>query len=473
MYKILVIAHREYAAMVATKAFLFTLVMMPILMFGGIVLMPQLNKLNGSKTRKIIVVDGSEKLLGLIQTAANARNEALKIAADVKKQEDARKQATVDQEADESQETDRKSNHSRLEDSDFRPVSDRWEFVAHPSTRLDDDQRMSLSDQIRSGELYAFIEIPPGAVVLDSASGEMPTATATFVSQDAVLSEARQWVQAIIQREARTMRLNSLGVDPMTVAKADAPIPLEPTTPYARTAEGGVQTRGGTNALVSLFLPFGIMMLMFMVIFLAAQPMLESGMEEKGQRIAEVLLGSVNPTQLMAGKLLGNAAGSLMIFAIYGIGGWLVLDRNGWDENLPWDLLPWFLVFQLLGVLFFSSIFLAVGASISDLKEAQSLLLPVWLVLMAPLMVWFAAVRDPNGAVATFLSFFPPSAPLMMALRLASGQTIPAWQPPLSAFLLLLSTMVVVYLAGRVYRASLLRTDGVRSFGQLIKRLGW
>ncbi len=157
--------------------------------------------------------------------------------------------------------------------------------------------------------------------------------------------------------------------------------------------------------------------------------------------------------------------------AIYGIGGWLVADTNGWTKNLNWSLLPWFVVFQILGVLFFSSIFLTVGASISELKEAQSILMPVWMLLVAPIMVWFVALRDPNGPVAVTLSFFPPSSPLMMILRLASGQTIPSWQPPLAAVLLVCATLVVVILAGRIYRASLLRTDSARTFAQILGRL--
>ena len=121
------------------------------------------------------------------------------------------------------------------------------------------------------------------------------------------------------------------------------------------------------------------------------------------------------------------------------------------------SLIPWFIIFQLLGVLFFSSIFLTVGASISELKEAQGLLMPIWLVMLAPMMIWIVVLRDPNGAVAVGMSLFPPSAPLMMMLRLASGQTIPWWQPPVSAGILVAATILVVMGAGRIYRASLLR----------------
>ena len=85
-------------------------------------------------------------------------------------------------------------------------------------------------------------------------------------------------------------------------------------------------------------------------------------------------------------------------------------------------------------------------------------------------MVWFTAIRDPNG-VATTMSLFPPLAPLMMTLRLATGQAIPMWQPPLAAVLLLLSTALIIYIAGRIYGASLLRTDSAANFKQMFGRL--
>ncbi len=450
MYKLLVIAHREYAAMVATKAFLFTLIMMPVLMFGGIILMPRLSKLGGGKTQKIIVIDQSGKLFASIKSSADARNTAVKQALT---------------QADESTSESSSRNGSGMgEQVDF------WEFseLALKDANVDDAQRLELSEQIRRGELYAFVEIPATVVDVDA---ERPMSPIRFVSQDAALSSARQWLDATLMNLVRTIRLDQMGIDAGMVAQASAPLQIIPTPPYTADADGNLNAEKPSNALVTLFVPFGIMMLMFMVIFLAAQPMLESGMEEKGQRIAELLLGAVSPTQLMAGKLLGNVCGSLVIFVIYGIGGWLILGANDMSQYIPIALIPWFILFQLLGVLFFSSIFLTVGASISELKEAQSLLLPVWLVLSSPLMVWFAAVRDPNGVVATSLSFFPPATPLMMILRIATGQAIPVWQPPLAALLLLLSTVAVIYLAGRIYRASLLRTDSASTIKQIIGRL--
>lgn len=455
MYKLWVVAQRECSAMVGTKAFLFTLIMMPVLMFGGIVLMPRLSQLSSGKEQRIVVADGTGRLLAGIQATADARNQSLR-------------QILTPQPKDPSAggEGPTEAGKSDAEPRGFESA-DYWAFEPAPTAQLDDESRLTLSQQIRDGELYAYVEIP--ADLLSATDGAAPPPI-RFVSQDAALSSARQWLASTLQLNVRTLRLQQLGVDPEVVARADVPLALVPARPATRNTDGSLKAEGDASALTAIFLPFGVMMLMFLVIFLAAQPMLESGMEEKGQRIAELLLGSVTPMQLMGGKLLGNVTGSLLIFAIYGLGGWFIMQRNGWGEGFPWAVFPWFLVFQILGVVFFSSVFLTVGASISELKEAQSLLLPVWLVLMLPMMVWIIAVRDPNGPVAVSLSFFPPSAPLMMILRLSSGQTIPAWQPPAAALLMLAATLFVVYLAGRLYRISLLRTDPVRSLAQLLRR---
>jgi ABC-2 type transport system permease protein len=455
MYKLWVIAHREYVAMVGTKAFLFTLVMMPILMFGSLLAMPLLHSVGGGKTYKIMVADGTGELMEYIQQAATQRNEALQNVEKAPAKKNGRPA--------------------------FMEDADRWEFMPAPD-ELTDQQRLDYSNQIRNGDLYALVEIPKSLFANPNASHDSddknaPTTasnpTPKFYSQDALISGVRVWLSAIVSKKLREVRIQQFGldsIDPAVLAQIEAKVELSPSMPIQASDAGKSNDQSTMDSLIGMFLPFGVMMLMFMVILMAAQPMLESAMEEKSLRISEVLLGSVTPSQLMGGKLLGNVAGSLVIFLLYGAGGLFFLNTQGLAGKIPLSVVPWFLLFQLLGVLFFSSIFLTVGASVNELKEAQTMLLPVWMVLMAPMMVWFIAVRDPNGVVATTLSFFPPSCPMMMVLRLASGTTVPFWQPPLAAIIMLASTYAMVTTAGRIYRAGLLRNEGVRSITQLLRR---
>ena len=465
MFKVWVIAHREYVAMVGTKAFLFTLVMMPILMFGSLLAMPVLNRATGGKTQKIVVADGTRQLFAIIEKAATQRNELIKSTP--------------------AEPKETRTNKVVTRPSFMEQQADNWEFIAAPN-ELSNDHRLEYSDQIRNGDIYALVEIPNSFLdptqaslteetAAELAEGTTPTPIpkAKFYSQDALMSGARSWLSTIISQRLREVRMEQFGldkIDPKIFAQIDARVELLPSMPIKASDAGKSDEHSVIDSLVNMFLPFGVMMLMFMVILMAAQPMLESAMEEKSLRISEVLLGSVKPSQLMGGKLLGNVAGSLVIFVLYGSGGLFFLNYQGLADKIPLSVLPWFLLFQLLGVLFFSSIFLTVGASVNELKEAQTLLLPVWLVLMAPMMVWFIAIREPNGIVATTLSFFPPSCPMMMVLRLASGTTVPFWQPPLAAIIMLATTYGMVTLAGRIYRAGLLRNEGVRSISQLLKR---
>lgn len=469
MYKLFVIAHREYVAMVGTKAFLFTLVMMPILMFGSIIAMPLINSVSGSKTLKIVVADGTAQLFETIEQAATQRNEALKMLS----------KKDIDR-------ADKKFSGRDSKDSFMNQQADIWLFTEAPN-ELTEEQRLEYSRQIRNGELYALVEIPKSlwddptklgvADAVEStgleSTGDTPTVVPKFYSQDALISGTRSWLGFVISQKMRELRIRQFGltsIAPEVFSQIDAKVELTPNVPIQASDVGKSKDQSPMDSLIAMFLPFGVMMLMFMVILMAAQPMLESAMEEKSLRISEVLLGSVTPSQLMGGKLIGNVAGSLVIFVLYGSGGLFLLNSQGLSDKIPASVLPWFLLFQLLGVLFFSSIFLTVGASVNELKEAQTMLLPVWMVLMAPMMVWFVAVRDPNGVVSTTLSFFPPSCPMMMVLRLASGTTVPFWQPPLAAIIMLVSTFLIVRTAGRIYRAGLLRNEGARSITQLLRR---
>jgi len=293
-----------------------------------------------------------------------------------------------------------------------------------------------------------------------------------FYSQDSNLSLARNWFADTLSDIVRQRREKESGIPEETlqrIKETDQRVPIVGQGLITRNQEGKVETAAEKEILEAVFLPLGIMLLMFMVIFMASQPMLESMLEEKSQRIAEVLLGSASPFQLMMGKLIGTVGGSLTIFAIYLSGGYSLAAFRGWTALIPFELIPWFLVFQVAGVFFYASIFLAVGASVSQLKEAQSMLLPVWMLLMLPLFIWFVIVQDPLSRLSVLISLFPPATPTTMLLRLATGQQIPTWQPVLGLVLTTLSTLLIVVLAGRIFRVGILWQGKTPKLGELIK----
>jgi ABC-2 type transport system permease protein len=112
---------------------------------------------------------------------------------------------------------------------------------------------------------------------------------------------------------------------------------------------------------------------------------------------------------------------------------------------------------------------MAVGAAVSQLKEAQAMLLPIWLLLACPLFIWLQIVREPNGTIATWMSFFPPAIPLVMVLRLASDAVVPVWQIIVGLLLLVATTAICVYIAGRVFRIGILWQGKSPRFGEIIR----
>lgn len=451
MKKILTIAGREYRAMVGTKAFLLSILVMPILMFGSILAMQLLKNATEVKTQKIVVVDRSGELFDVLKQAADAMN------AEV----DARL-ANLDSDTD-------GGGDSEDDFGDMDQVR-KYELERWESNSFTDDDKLGLSQRIRQQDLYAFVEIPESIMAPPEAGSPMDERPAIlFYSEDSGFSDAKNWIGGLTNNFLREKRLAENGIDPAVVALASQPVPVRGYGPVSKTASGSVSQGEESSTAKAIFLPLGVMMLMFMVIFMSSQPMLESVLEEKSARIAEVLLGSANSWQLMTGKLLGTVGGSLTILVVY-VGGAIALAAwRDWLEYIPVSLIPWFVIFQILGVLFFASIFMAVGASVSQLKEAQSMLLPVWMLLMSPMFVWLLLIRDPNGNMATWFSFFPPATPTVMVLRLSTGATIPWWQPVVASILLVAATAFCVYVAARIFRIGLLWQGKTPKLNELLK----
>jgi ABC-type Na+ efflux pump permease subunit len=452
MRKILTIARREYQAMVATKAFLLGITLMPILMLGGLWIPRLLKGLERAEIRRIAIVDASNQLFEPLKLIAEHRNQSLSNSTATKPTKTA-----YDETAQPTTAEDRERNARRTMGMD---EIHRFELEQVSAEGFNDESRLELSERIRNGQLYAFIEIPAEVLTSISTDAVAPPSRQlpeiSYVSQDAALADAKRWAESSLNQLIRARRLTDAGVSPTILLEFERRAAVVGSGLYTRDEQGGISSEKKDDPLASLFLPMGLMMLMFMVLLMSAQPMLESVMEEKTLRITEVLLGSANARQLMTGKLLGNVGGSLTLFGLYGACGLIFAKWCGYWDRIPLQFLPWLVVYQTLAVLMFGSIFMAIAASVTQLREAQSLLLPVWMVMVLPMLIWFNVVREPNSMMATVLSFFPPSTPMMMTLRLATGAVIPLWQIVLSFLMLLGGTVFGVMVSARIYRIGIL-----------------
>ncbi len=431
MIKILVIASREFRAIVGTKAFLMVITMMPIMMGAGIVVPKMFKGRVGPEEKKIVVLDGTGVLFEELAAAAESHND--------------------------NEITDSESG---------KQVKPRLELEAGPAGKVTEELRFQLSEQIRRREIDAFMEIPGGIDALPAA-GEL--AKVSLYSESASMMEEQRWLRRALDDAVRSRRLQAAKIDPSVVERASLPVLLDSMGLVARSTGGEFSKPRETSEEESIFLPFGMMMLMFMTIILVAQPMLESVLEEKNQRIAEVLLGSVSAVQLMAGKLLGGLGGSLTVVAAYAGGAVGVAWYFDALHLVPLRIVPWFLIYQILAVLMFGSLFMAVGAACNQLKEAQSMLLPIWMLMMFPLFVWFQVTGDPTGSFGTWMSLVPPATPMLMVLRLCASTAVPWWQPVLGIVGMLLASWLCVFLAARVFRIGILAQGKAPKLSELLR----
>ena len=214
-------------------------------------------------------------------------------------------------------------------------------------------------------------------------------------------------------------------------------------------------------------------------------------MEEKTNRIAEVMVSSVKPFQLMMGKILGISLVALtqfllwisFMFIIYNVtrssagsndalAGILSAAQNTFASvNLPLILIC-FVFYFLGGFFFYASLYAAIGSAVNEgMQEVQSLSFPITLLVIISLTFMSVAMKDPTGPIAVWGSIIPFSSPIIMMARLPYGVpgTVPWWQLGLSMATLVGGFMFTTWFAGKIYRTGILMYGKKPSWGEMLK----
>ncbi len=195
---------------------------------------------------------------------------------------------------------------------------------------------------------------------------------------------------------------------------------------------------------------------MFMMAIWGAIPLLTAVMEEKMERISEVLLATVTPTQFMAGKILGATAVSLTTAAIYIIAGLFTAQKMGVSDMFSGSLILWFFIYLIFFIVMGGATMSALGSTCNDNKDAQNMSFPAMIPILIPLFVVMPVLQEPDGNFATWMSLFPPFTPMLMMVRMATGVTIPAWQPFAGLAGVMLFTWLTVIAGARIFRTGIL-----------------
>jgi ABC-2 type transport system permease protein len=273
-----------------------------------------------------------------------------------------------------------------------------------------------------------------------------------------------------VNNQLRQMRVAELNLEAEQTADLFNEIWVEGmglVTVDKKTGEQQEATR--SNELQSFAVPYIVTLLMFMLAMMGAIPQLTAVMEEKTEKIAEVLLGTITPFQFMMGKVLGGIGVSLTTAAIYVGAAIFTLNYLEYESLIPYEILPWFFTFTVLFILMVGSGMAALGATCNDNKDAQSLTFPGIIPVILPMFVIVPIIQDPNGPMAMSLSFIPPFTPTVMMIRLASSVTIPLWQPVVGLAGVILFTLFTVWIGARIFRTAILIQGQKPSVANLFK----
>jgi ABC-type Na+ efflux pump permease subunit len=271
---------------------------------------------------------------------------------------------------------------------------------------------------------------------------------------------------AIQAQVARAAALN-LSVQQVMIAARPPVVANAPL--YFRESGGAVKQESKQGQFMSFIMPFAMLFLLFIVVLIGASPLTTNVVEEKQLRIAEVLLGSVSPFKLMMGKLIGGVGVALTLSVVYLVGGYLGAREFGIAKYLTPGMIGAFVLFTVLATMMYGAMFVAAGSAVTNIKEAQSLITPVMLLVMLPMFFFQPMINDPTGPIARAATFFPFSAPMVTVMRLGIPPGLQVWEIALAAVITLVTTILIVWAAGRVFRIGILMQGQAANFGQIVK----
>ena len=259
-----------------------------------------------------------------------------------------------------------------------------------------------------------------------------------------------------------------------------------------------------SDGLVKYIFGFVLGMLLYMFIFVYGSMIMMSVIEEKTNRIIEIVVSSVKPFYLMTGKIIGTSLAGLTQFIVWGVlffiftsiissifgisstyeDSQIVLNASQDSTvssaalgmisafiNLPLtNIMIAFVLYFLGGYLLYASIFAAIGAAVDNQTDAQQFLMPITIILIVALYVGMLTVpEDPNGIVAQIFSFVPLTSPIVMMMRIPHG--VPLIEQIISVLILFLSVILIIWIAAKIYRIGILMYGKKPSYKELMKWL--
>ena len=391
MTQIIKIAKWEYLNRVKTKLFIITTLLLPVL-FALISILPTwLATLDPEKTSKIGLIYGSN------QTALI-------------------------------------NDFKILVQNQYKTKNGMPEFSF---VNIDNDQN-ALS-KILDKTIQGYLSVSPN--ILDSGQVEYYSLSLSNIRQYSNLKNA-------LQNTVINHRLDRAGIDVSLIKQLNENIGFK----TFELDEDGSSKSG--NKIADIVVPMIFVFVLFMIIFTSGQLLLRSVMEERTSRTIELLLSTVNPLQLMTGKILGLGLLGVTQMIIYVLTAFIANHYKNWGV-LEYSQIPVLLIYFLLGYLFYASIFAMIGTFFSSEQEAQQSTSIISFIAILPFIFGSYFISNPSSYLTTVFSYIPPLTPFMMIMRIGMG-TVETLEIIYTSFLLVISCILMLKLSGKLFKVTIL-----------------
>jgi ABC-2 type transport system permease protein len=304
-----------------------------------------------------------------------------------------------------------------------------------------------------------------------------------FISNESPSISFVEKTQEVIAKKMTLTNLEEAHLDTLAIHQAEAKVTIN-----LKKASGEQSLKGLNEIKIAIGGAFGYLIMMFIIIY--GNMVMRSVIEEKTNRIIEIIISSVKPFQLMMGKIIGTSLAGILQFFIWAIIGLSLLfsasvflgANVGATNQIPpemmqsaqqelattaqmyiteiWNLpiatiLICFVIYFIGGYFLYSSFYASIGAAVDNETDSQQFLLPIIMPLILGVYIgFFTVVNDPHGTVATVFSMVPLTSPIVMLMRIPFG--VPLWQIALSIALLFATFFLVVWFASKIYRVGIL-----------------
>ena len=323
----------------------------------------------------------------------------------------------------------------------------------------------------------------------------------SFYSNDAPSITMLEGIEHTVEKRIYDLRMEQMNIDIQKIKNAEINIDIN-----AENFSGERTSKIGSILRMMAGGGFGYLIFMFIIIYGAS--VMRSVIEEKTNRIIEVIISSVKPFQLMMGKIIGNALAGILQFVIWMVAAGLLLfivtrvfgveaAQNATAvggpgnelmqqvqkapvsdlqvalaeiKNLPiLTIFFSFILYFLGGYLVYSSIYAAIGAAVDSETDTQQFMMPVLIPLMIAIYIGFSVIENPHGPIGVAFSIFPLTSPIVMLMRIPFG--VPVWQILVSLALLILTFLAIVWFAAKIYRIGILMYGKKPTYRELLKWL--